>query len=190
MDRLGPPASGPTLACCVGRKPLKGEKGRNNHLYKGGVTALKILESGDFIVGAGNGKVTQGKLIIMCSEGKPNDMISEYGPQMRVRGQVTSILLSCEDVLVGSTMNEIYYARLGCLDGTKMVNQNLWTMIYVQCENCASQCEFIYLLSFFLATTLWWMTSLSQMVTLACLPPAIMRTSEFGMLPQWGSWFE
>jgi hypothetical protein len=36
QDRLGPPASGPTLNCIIGRKQLKIEKGRNNHLYKGG----------------------------------------------------------------------------------------------------------------------------------------------------------
>jgi WD40 repeat protein len=73
------------------------------------------------VVGAGNGIVTQSKLILVCKGGTPVELLQEYGPQMQARGQVTSILINCTDVLVGSTMNEIYYARLGCLDGTKML---------------------------------------------------------------------
>lgn len=111
-----------------------------------GITALKILENGEFIIGAGNGKVTQAKLVVICRMGSNLEMLQENGPQMckkkllllftcfylknyfynnhlkiGTRGQVTSILVNCEDVLVGSTMNEIYYGRIGALDGTKML---------------------------------------------------------------------
>jgi len=142
LDRLGPPQSGPTIACTIGRKPLQIEKGRNNHLYKGGmwihlsksifpklryvcvilgVTALKILTSGDFIIGAGNGTVAQARLATVCKRGVPLETFQEYGSQMCVRGNVTSIMINSEDVLVGSTMSEIYYSKLGSLDGSKML---------------------------------------------------------------------
>jgi len=85
------------------------------------VTALKILDNGDFLVGAGNGLVTEAKLIMHCKGGTPEELLQEYGPQMQVRGQVTSLLISCTDVLVGSTMSEVYYARLGCLDRSQML---------------------------------------------------------------------
>jgi len=120
-DPVGPPSPGPVISCTIGRKPCKAEKGRNVHLYKGGVTAMQILKSGDFIIGGGNGVVSQSRMKTICKGGAPEEIFEEYGPQMSVRGQVTSIALNCEDVLVGSTMNEIYYARLGFLDGTKML---------------------------------------------------------------------
>lgn len=86
-----------------------------------GVTALQILENGDMIVGAGNGTVAQSTLKMICRGGEQALVMKEYGPQMCVRGQATSIAVCCQDVFVGSTLNEVYHSKLGGLDHSKML---------------------------------------------------------------------
>jgi len=109
---------------------------------------MKILASGDFLIGTGAGLVVQVKesfqhcsrtlLNLMefqahpktiCRRGEALEVLNEYGPQMCVRGSVTSILTSGEVILVGSSMNEVYYAKLGCLDKGKMLASGHYSVV-------------------------------------------------------------
>lgn len=73
QDPLGPATTGPLINTVINRLPLKCEmKTRNSHLYKGGITALRLLPSPDepemikFLIGAGNGIVTEGVVRQIC----------------------------------------------------------------------------------------------------------------------------
>lgn len=138
QDPLGPATTGPLINTVINRLPLKCEmKTRNSHLYKGGITALRLQPTPEepemvkFLIGAGNGIVTEGVVRQICRpNGGPDYVIQEMGNQMCARGTVTTLLVKDQDVLVGSTMNEIYSTRLGCLDKPRMLCSSHYGIVH------------------------------------------------------------
>lgn len=132
QDPLGPGSTGPLMNGIITRLPNKCEmKTRNSHLYKGGVSALKMLDKDTFLIGGGNGIVTEGVVKMVCRpNGFPDFVMQERGPRMCARGTVTTLLVKDQDLLVGSTMNEIYSTRLGCLDKPRMLCSSHYGIVH------------------------------------------------------------
>lgn len=99
VDPIGPGITGPIINGVIQRAAIKGEvKVRNAHLYKGGITALWMLESGSFLVGTGSGIVTEGSLKPVCRPNGVQDHVLQVRNQMSewmiLKNKITYVLHS------------------------------------------------------------------------------------------------